>query len=77
MMTKILVISNKEDDLIAISALLNNFVSDCQVITAPSGIQAMEKAKNEAFDAIILDIEMPEMDGYEVCNLLKSDEKAE
>ncbi|MGD2030267.1 MAG: response regulator [Desulfobacterales bacterium] len=77
MMTKILVISNKEDDLIAISALLNNFVSDCQVITAPSGIQAMEKAKNESFDAIILDIEMPEMDGYEVCNLLKSDEKAE
>lgn len=76
-MTKILVISNKENDLIVISTLLNKFVSDCQVITAPSGPQGMEKAKNESFDAIILDIEMPEMDGYKVCNLLKSDEKTE
>ena len=76
-MTKILLISNKDDDLSAICTLLNKFVADCQVIKAQSGLQGMEKAKNELPDAIILDIEMLEMDGYKVCNLLKTNKKAE
>jgi DNA-binding response OmpR family regulator len=76
-MTKILLISDKKDDLSAICTLLNKFVADCQVITAQSGLQGMEKAKNELPDAIILDVEMPEMDGFTVCNMLKTDKKAE
>ncbi|MGD9335038.1 MAG: response regulator [Desulfobacterales bacterium] len=74
-MTNILLISNKEDDLTSISTLLDKFVSDCLVITARSGLQGIEKAKNEMPAVILLDIELPEMDGYEVCNRLKSDEK--
>jgi len=74
-MTKILVISNKEGDLTTISALLNDLVSDCLVITAQSGLKGIEKAKTEPPSTILLDIEMPEVDGYEVCNRLKSGEK--
>ncbi len=74
-MTKILVISNKEEDLTTISALLNDLVSDCLVITAQSGLKGIEKAKTEPPSTILLDIEMPGMDGYEVCIRLKSDEK--
>ena len=73
-MTNILLISNKEDDLIFISGLLNRFVSDCPVITAQSGRQGLEKAKNESPGVILLEREVPEIDGYEVCNRLKSDE---
>jgi response regulator RpfG family c-di-GMP phosphodiesterase len=77
-MTKILLISNKKDDLIAISTLLvNNLVSDCQVITAQSGLQGIEKAKNESPGTILIDVEIPGMDGYNVCNILKSDDKTE
>ena len=75
-MTKILLISNKEDDLIAISTLLvNNLASNCQVITAQSGLQGIEKAKNESPGTILLDVEIPGMDGYNVCNILKSNDK--
>jgi CheY-like chemotaxis protein len=73
-MTRILLISNKEDDLIFISTLLNKFVSDCLVITAQSGLQGIEKAKHESPGVILLDSEVSEMDGYEVCNRLKSEE---
>jgi CheY-like chemotaxis protein len=73
-MTNILLISNKEDDLTFISTLLNKFVSDCLVITAQSGLQGIEKARNASPGVILLDIEVPEMDGYEVCSRLKSDE---
>jgi CheY-like chemotaxis protein len=73
-MDSILLISDKEDDLIFISTLLNKFVSDCPVITAQSGHQAIEKAKHESPGVILLDIDASQMDGYEVCNRLKSEE---
>ena len=70
-MPKILAIDDKEDNLITISAILKAFVPDCQVITALSGPEGIERAKTESPDTILLDIKMPQMDGYEVCERLK------
>ena len=72
-MPKILIIDDKQDNLISIAALMRNLISDCTVITAQSGIEGIEKAKIELPDTILLDIKMPEMDGYETCKRLKSD----
>jgi two-component system cell cycle response regulator len=44
-----------------------------RVITAMSGPEALEKAKAEKPDVILLDIMMPGMDGFEVCERLKAD----
>lgn len=44
-----------------------------QVIEAESGQEALSKARTEDPDLIILDIMMPEMDGYEVCRRLRAD----
>jgi CheY-like chemotaxis protein len=74
-MPKILAIDDKKDNLISISALLKALIPDCNVITAQSGIEGLQKAENELPDTILLDIKMPQMDGYEVCNRLKSNEK--
>ena len=73
-MTKILVIDDNKDNLLTISVLLKNLISDCLVITALSGLEGIEQAKSELPNTILLDDKMPEMDGYEVCNRLKSDE---
>jgi len=70
-MPKILAIDDKEDNLITISAILKSFVPECQVITAQSGREGIKKAKTESPDTILLDIKMPGMDGYEVCERLK------
>jgi PAS domain S-box-containing protein len=72
---KILVIDDKLDNLVSISALLNNLVPGCSVITADSGKEGIEKAKAELPNTILLDIIMPEMDGFVVCRSLKADEK--
>src|SRR5438046_8632874 len=45
-----------------------------QVLTALDGEQALEKARAEHPDLIVLDIMMPKLDGYETCKLLKADE---
>jgi CheY-like chemotaxis protein len=44
--------------------------ADCQVITASSGPEALEVARNQRPDLIVLDVEMPGMDGLEVARTL-------
>ena len=44
------------------------------VVTALDGEQAVEKARTEKPDLIVLDIMMPKLDGYETCKILKADE---
>lgn len=43
------------------------------VLAALDGLAALQVAREEKPDAIVLDIMMPEMDGYEVCRRLKAD----
>jgi len=75
-MPKILAIDDNQDNLISISALLGKLIPDCTVITSDSGAAGIRKAEAEQPDTILLDIKMPEMDGFEVCRRLKSNEKA-
>ena len=74
-MNRILAIDDKQDNLIAVSALLKALIKKCSVITAMTGPLGIEKAVLEHPDVILLDIKMPDMDGYEVCRRLKSDER--
>jgi len=73
-MPRILAIDDKQDNLITVSALLMNFIPDCTVITSDSGAEGIKKAEAEQPDTILLDIQMPEMDGYETCQRLKTNE---
>ena len=43
-----------------------------EVITAANGEEAIDKARREQPDLIILDIMMPKIDGYEACRILKA-----
>ena len=45
-----------------------------EVVTALDGEQAVEKARSEKPDLIVLDIMMPKLDGYETCKILKAEE---
>lgn len=73
-MKKILAIDDQKDNLTTIKAVLKNQIPNCQVLTALSGKEGIEIAKSEFPDTILLDIIMPEMDGYEVCKILKENE---
>ncbi len=62
------------DDAVAnIEILAETLGNDYEILFAVSGKEALEIASNQSPDLIILDIVMPEMDGYEVCRLLKLD----
>jgi PAS domain S-box-containing protein len=76
-MHKILAIDDKMDNLITLSALLKNLMPGCSVITAQSGMEGIEMARTELPDAILLDVKMPDMDGFETCCRLMSDESTQ
>jgi PAS domain S-box-containing protein len=73
-MPKILAIDDKMDNLVTLSALLKNLMPGCSVITAQSGREGIEKGKAEFPDVILLDVRMPDMDGFETCRRLMADE---
>ena len=62
------------DDIPKNIQILGNILSkeNYQIAYAQSGEQALSITQHQAFDLILLDIMMPEMDGFEVCKLLKS-----
>ena len=67
----VLVVDDTPQNLSLMSDLLEN---DYQVKVAPGGVRALKIARSDAPpDLILLDIMMPDMDGYEVCRQLKAD----
>ncbi|MEI9475974.1 MAG: response regulator [Deltaproteobacteria bacterium] len=68
---KILLIDDDPDLLNAVSMILES--KSYEVASAFGGIEGLEKAKTEKPDLIVLDVMMPDKDGYAVCKELKSD----
>ena len=72
MKKKILVVDDEEDILHFLELVLRE--KGYQVATASSGHEALTRAQMVRPDLILLDIMMPQMDGWEVLKLLRVDE---
>lgn len=61
------------DDDLGICQSLKDLLEEekCEVETAASGVQAMEWLERKPFDAILSDVVMPDMDGYELYHAVK------
>jgi two-component system alkaline phosphatase synthesis response regulator PhoP len=73
MAQKILIVDDDPDLVEAVSIILES--KGYAVAAAYGGVEGLEKAKTENPDLIVLDVMMPDKDGYEVCKELKTDEK--
>ena len=60
----VLVVDDVEGNLVALEALLADL--DCDVVLARSGNQALSALLKREFAVALLDVQMPEMDGFEV-----------
>ena len=65
-----------DDERFNLNILVDILKSDYKISVAKNGKQALDRAMSlNPPDLILLDIQMPEMDGYEVCKSLKEDER--
>ncbi|KAB2905328.1 MAG: response regulator [Anaerolineae bacterium] len=71
MAEKILVVDDDVDSLKLIGLMLQR--QGYEVVAANAGQPALQKAYHEKPDLIILDVMMPDMDGYEVCRRLRAE----
>jgi two-component system sensor histidine kinase/response regulator len=71
----ILVVDDTPENLQLLIGLLQQ--QDYKVHAAPNGLRAIASVHLNPPDLILLDVKMPEMDGYEVCRRLKADERTQ
>lgn len=69
-MPKILIVEDDRD----IQELLNNFLQEVGYETAIAcdGVEAVTRFSSDAFDLILLDVLLPKMDGFAVCEVIRS-----
>jgi putative two-component system response regulator len=68
---KILVVDDEEQNVKLLVSLLK--VEGYDTDTAVNGREAVEKVKHAPPDLVLIDIMMPDMDGYEACSIIKND----
>src|SRR5436305_4990894 len=66
----ILLVDDRHENLVALEAIL--LPLEQKLVTAYSGFEALRHLLREEFAVILMDVQMPEMDGCETVNLIKS-----
>lgn len=61
-----------DQDLIHLAKIYFSRYNDVQVTWAYNGIDALKLIKSTSYDAIVLDIKLPDLDGYEVCEMSRN-----
>ncbi|MGB3514323.1 MAG: response regulator [Microcoleaceae cyanobacterium] len=72
MTNKIILLVDDEEDIREVAQLSLEMVGGWQVITGSSGTEAIAKAEAEKPDVILLDVMMPDLDGFATFKRLQS-----
>lgn len=70
---KILIVDDKRENLVALRKVLQNL--DIEIVEASSGNEALKATLHHHFALALLDVQMPDMDGYELAGILREEEK--
>jgi putative two-component system response regulator len=73
--SKILVVDDAVENIKLVTEILNRPKNEYHIEAAGDGYEALEKVKKFNPDLIMLDVVMPGIDGFEVCRILKEDER--
>ena len=68
---RILIVDDLPEKLLVYRTLLEDL--EAQIVEAHSGTEALKRVLESEFAVILLDVNMPDLNGYEVCRRLKSD----
>ncbi|MCE2961935.1 MAG: response regulator transcription factor [Chitinophagales bacterium] len=72
MSAKLLLVDDEPNILLSLDFLMRK--NGFQVLLARNGTEAMQLLKEQTPDLVILDIMMPDVDGYQICQFIKGDE---
>jgi signal transduction histidine kinase len=70
---KVLIVDDRIENLIAMEAVLRPLPAD--LVRARSGNEALARLLRDEYALVLLDVQMPDMDGFEVATLMRSNER--
>src|ERR1044072_6061462 len=70
---KILIVDDKSENLVALETVLRDL--DIELVKASNGNDALKATLRHDFALALLDIQMPDMDGYELAGILREEDK--
>lgn len=73
----ILIVDDNKNNLFTLHQLLNEHFEQAKIFEANSGVVALEILLQEPVDLIILDVQMPDLDGFETAKLIRSRKKTQ
>lgn len=68
----ILIVDDNKNNLLSLRSLIEQYIENVQVIEADSGILALNIVMKQSVDLILLDVQMPTMDGFETAQTIRS-----
>lgn len=68
----ILAVDHNQGNLFLLEQLMSAYLPDCILVTARSAAEAMALVESRAFDGVLIEAEMPEPDGIDLCRRLKA-----
>ena len=69
----VLIVDDTPENLVALQVVLEDL--PCQLVSATSGAEALSKLLKQEFSLVLLDVQMPEMDGFEVAEIMRSNKR--
>ena len=69
----VLIVDDTPENLVALEVVLDDV--DCTLVTANSGNEALSKLLKQEFALVLLDVQMPGMDGFEVAELMRNNKR--
>ena len=69
----ILIVDDRKENLMALSSLLES--PEVEIVSAESGEEALGKTLDHEFALVLMDVQMPGMDGYETAELMRGNKK--
>jgi signal transduction histidine kinase len=73
----ILIVDDNKNNLLTLHGLIDEYIENVNVLEADAGVAALNTLMRREVDLIILDIQMPEMDGFETAEIIRSRKKTQ
>ncbi len=70
---RLLIVDDKPDNLFVLTQVVHTLVPGCEVVTAADAEHGLALVAVQEFDGAVIDVQMPGMDGIEMCQRLKQD----
>ncbi len=70
----LLAVDDSPDNLFLMQQLVEAYLPECELVTAPEAQTALQLVSTRRFDGALIDVQMPQTDGIALCRLLKQGE---